>query len=354
MDGGRPEGQRPERYSDKRLADAFSVYVLFTEPVSFTNRDILAALREDFPELDWTDTLENGADTARFYDETYTAGDVLVTSLFPGGEGNLPGMIPLISMPGRCEIDWGHMCARNRLTFPGAEAAVARHRTYIQVMVHSVDGSLEARFDAARRASCLGAVFASLPVATAVYYPNGDTVVAPERWIEGAKTALKGEVPLLQWINLGVQPVPDGGDPVPVTVHTVGVAAFTGHEILLPLARIEPAQAAELVCGATVLYLQYGNAFNDGDTLGPEGDAALKLRIRHAPEGALGLQTDNWVLLHPRSTLAPREEELFGKRPGVPPPPGMDVRNFGDPDSLRDKLYALVAGPRRGRGAKRR
>ena len=77
--------------------------------------------------------------------------------------------------------------------------------------MHCVDRSLEARFDAARRATCVGAVFASLPVATAVYSPNGDTLVAPHKWIEGANTTLKGEVPFFQWVNLSVQPVPDGG-----------------------------------------------------------------------------------------------------------------------------------------------
>ncbi|PIE08778.1 MAG: hypothetical protein CSA74_00600 [Rhodobacterales bacterium] len=351
MDGGngsprRPEGP-PERYSDKRLAEGFSVYVLFTEPVSFSNRDILDALREDFPELAWSDMVAEGGITPGVLDGMHSTGEVLVTSLFPGGEENQPRMIPMLSTPGRCDIDWDHMCAKNRLTFPEAKAAVDRHRTYIHLMVNSVDDTLEARFDAARRATCIGAVFASLPVATAVYFPNGDTVVAPDKWVGAAKVALKGEVPFFQWINLGVEPVPDGQAPVPVTVQTIGVAAFTGHEMLLPLARIPPAEAAELVIGAAVLHLQYGNDFTDGDTLGPEDNPELKLRIRHAKEGLLGLQTDNWVFLHPKSVLAPREEELFGKRPGMPPPPGMDLRNFGDPDSLRNKLYALVAGPRR-------
>jgi len=354
MDGGGAKPQQPDRYSDKRLADSFSVYVLFSEPVSFTNRDILDALREDFPELSWSDAVAEEDVTPGPLDGTYTTGEVVVTSLFPGGDENQPRMISLLSMPGRYEIDWGHMCDKNRLTFPEAKAAVDRHRTYVQVIVYSVDSSLEARFDAARRATCVGAVFASLPVATAVYFPNGDTVVAPDKWIEGANTTLKGEVPFFQWVNLSVQPVPDGGAPVPVTAQTVGVAAFTGHEMLLPLARIAPAQAAELVLGAAILHLQYGNSFNDGDTLGPEGNEDLKLRIRHAREGTLGLETDNWVFLHPKSTLAPREEEVFCKRPGIPPPPGMDGRIFGDPDALRNKLYALVAGPWRGRRAKRR
>ena len=139
-----------------------------------------------------------------------------------------------------------------------------------------------------------------------------------------------------------------------MTAQTVGVAAFTGHEMLLSLARVPADEAARLVFAAAVLHLQYGNDFTDSDTLGPEDDKILKLRIRHAREGTLGLQTDNWVFLHPKSTLAPREEEVFGKRPGIPPPPGMDGRIFGDPNALRRNLYALVAGPWRGRRAKRR
>ena len=81
-------------------------------------------------------------------------------------------------------------------------------------------------------------------------------------------------------------------------------------------------------------------------------DRLLRHQRDIVPALRRGLQTDNWVFLHPGSVLAPREEELFGKRPGIPPPPGMRLRNFGDPNALRDKLYTLVAGPRR-RGRRR-
>lgn len=348
MDGSAGRPHKPERYSDKRLAESFSVYVLFSEPVSFTNQDILDALREDFPELSWSDAVAEGDVSPGVLDGTFTTGDVVVTSLFPGRKENQPSMIPLVSMPGACDIDWEPLFYKNRYTFPEARAAVERHRTYVHVMVQSVDSSLEARFDAARRATCVGAVFASLPVATAVYFPNGDTVIPPKTWIEAAHTANRGEPPVFQWITFGVEPVPDGQAPVPVTAHTIGVAAFTGHELMVPQARIEPGEALRWTYAATILHLQYGNEYIDGDTLGLEGDDSVKLRIRHAPEGTGG-ETDTWVFLHPTSPLAPREEELFGKRPGIPPPPDMDVTNYGNPDSLRDKLYALVAGPRRKR-----
>jgi len=101
MDGGGAKPQQPDRYSDKRLADSFSVYVLFSEPVSFTNRDILDALREDYPELSWSDAVAEGGVDPGILDGVHTTGEVVVTSLFPGGDENKPTMIPLVSLPGR-------------------------------------------------------------------------------------------------------------------------------------------------------------------------------------------------------------------------------------------------------------
>lgn len=44
-------------YSAKRLSDPFTVYILLNEPLQFRVSEILAALRQDYPGLSWSDTM---------------------------------------------------------------------------------------------------------------------------------------------------------------------------------------------------------------------------------------------------------------------------------------------------------
>lgn len=329
------EKDAPQRYSEKRLADSFTVYVLFSDELEFLPSEILEAVREDYPGLSWTDELG--------FNMPIKTGTVGLGAFFSDdSEESEPRIVHMNSMPGRCDVDWEPLFYKSRAIFPEAEDAVARHKTYLSITVGSVDSSLAARFDAARRATCLSSVFAKLPICTAVYFPSGDTVVKPENWVKAAETAMEAEVPIAEWITFGIEPVPDGKEPVPISVQTIGMAAFNGHEVLMPLVRAEPPEVVKWVFGATILLLEYGHEFKDSNTLGLEGETDPKIRIRHMSEGMMDVQTDVWALIHPNSTVD--EIAVFGERTGTPPPPGYDNSVRGDPNSLKNKLYSFVAG----------
>jgi hypothetical protein len=334
-------GDKAQRYSEKRLKDAFTAYVLFAEPLTFRPSEILAAVREDYPGLAWTDTLQ--------LDMPITVGQVGLGVLFPDAEaGNEPRMAHFSSFPGLLGVDLAHQVHASRLTFPDAAAAVARHRCYLSITVPSVDDSLAARFDAARRVTCLAAVFARLSTCVAVYFPTSDQIVRPADWVEAAAQAMRAELPIPTWVSIYVNAMPDGRAPdgrapAPVTVGTIGLAAFNGHEIAMPRARILPGDAAKWVFGAAKMLVERDHVFHDSDTLGME-EGGETLRIRHCPEGKADSQTDAWILLHPSSTLD--EMAFFGPHSRPPAPPGVDNRRKGDTDGLRKRLYAFVTGGR--------
>ena len=148
--------------------------------------------------------------------------------------------------------------------------------------------------------------------------------------------------------SLAHVPVPDGTDPVPVSAQSIGVAAFTGYELIMPVVPLPPGEVVQWVYAGTRMVLERGHEFRDSNTMGIEGDD-LKIRIRHVPEGKHGAQTDMWALLHPKSKVD--EIKMFGPRTGMPPPPGFNNEFRGDEDSLRKRLYALVAGGRRRRAS---
>lgn len=330
-----PATKQPERYSDKRLKDHFTAYVLLSEPLQFHTSEILAAVREDYPGLNWTDDL--GVDLS------FDTSKVSIGTFWSRAEAE-PRMMNLLSAPGPCDVDWGDLFHKARFLFPEAEQVVKRHRSWLSISVDSVDQSLAARFDAARRMTCMAAVFAKLPVCEAVYFPNGDTIVKPHKWVEAADSAMKASVPIEQWVTICVNPMPDGKDPMPVSVQTVGVAAFTGYEIFMPLARTHPGEAAKWVVGMAILALERGHVYRDSDTIGIEGESR-KIRIRHMPEGMEGAQTDMFVLLHPDSKID--EMKAFGPRSREPAPPGFDNSIRGDENALKNKLYSFFAGGRR-------
>ncbi|MGL5009497.1 MAG: hypothetical protein ACRC6I_06410 [Paracoccaceae bacterium] len=324
------------RYSDKRLADSFTAYVLLSEPLQFRTNEILEAVREDYPDLVWSDTL--GADTA-FDTGRFSLGVFFATK----SDVPEPGMTRLTSTPGRCEVDWADIVHKSRYTFPDGGAAVAAHRSCLSISLESVDKSYAARFDAARRLACLGAVFAKLPVCLGIYFPSADQLLKPADWVDAADTAMKAEFPALRWVTLAVNAMPDGKEPIPVTVNTSGLAAFTGSEICMPVTRIAPGKAAEWVYAAAVMVTQLGHKFVDGDTMGPE-DKPDRLRLRFVPEGKHGMQTDTWMLIHADCTLD--EFAMFGDRSRPPPPKGVDNSIRGDAGWLGKRLYAFVAGGR--------
>lgn len=316
-----------ERYSDQRVKEDFTCYVLLSEPLQADIAEILAALREDYPSLTWPDPVFPGArgpfDTR---DETSVVwGDDIRLSLIAGD--------------GRCSVAFDY---DKSLLFPGAQQAVAAHRSFLSISAGSASADLVDRFRAARLMTCFAALFAKLPICTAVYLSNSDGIVAPAQWVAAADKAVDDDVPIEQWISFPMtRYAADDDGPPPVTCNTIGMAAFNGREILVPQARVPANEVIMLALGAVWLQLVSGNTFADSNTFGVEDEPA-RARMRFLPEGSRA-QTDTWVLLDKSCRLD--EMALFGERTGQPPPEGHDNRIQPRPDHLKQ----LLRGGRPGR-----
>ncbi len=330
------------RYSDKRLSEDFSIYVLFSDHLQGGIKEVLDAVAEDYKGVDWS-SHQMGPD------QIDTRGVTLSTDfglLEDFGADAARGKTSFIGMPGRCQIDWDPVLQASRLINPDGRLAVERHTDHLQISVGSPKGdtSLAARFDAARRVTCIGAVLAKLPITLGVYFPNADLLVPPDQWVKAADTAMKGEIPVLQWMSIYTNFFEwDGPEPKPVTAGTIGLAAFNGHELLMPQARVTGPEAGKWMYGAVRMMLEAGHEFGDGNTMGVEGEGK-PIRIRHVKEGGLDgqAQTDTWVFFHETSLLD--DEKLLGERELAPPPPGFNNEVRGNWDTLKNQLYSFVAG----------
>lgn len=324
--------EAPPRYSDKRLADSFTAYILFSEPLQGSGAEVLEAAREDYPEIAWPETLL--ADC-----KIDTQGVSMVVD-FDGGADT--GAIYLLGSPGPLDVDLSEMIEKSAHV-TGRDAArriVTTHTDHLSIVVHGLpgDSSVAARFAAARKMACLTGVLAKLPTALGVYFPSADLILTPERWLRGVDLARKGELPLSEWLatvwSMGEDT--DGGELW--SASTIGLAAFTGHEINVPRAPVEPAVIGDITGAVARMLVEADHMFRDSDTVGGEDDP-LKWRIRHLPEASDGPQTDTWVLLHPEADVD--EEGVFGPRSLPPAPEGFDNSVMGDWDNLRTGLRGL-------------
>lgn len=315
-----------ERYSDQRVKEDFTCYVLLSEPLQADISEILAAMREDFPSLNWPAPVFPGA-AGPFDTQDGTSvvwGDDIKMSLIAGS--------------GRCNVAFDF---DKSPFFPEASQAVARHRSYLSISAGSDSTDLADRFRAARRMTCFAALFAKLPIATAVYLANSDGLISPAHWVKAADTALNDDFPFDQWISFPfTRYAADDDGPPPVTCNTIGMAAFNGHEILIPQARCAPNEAVSLAFGAAWLLLVSGNQFVDSNTFGIEDEPA-RARMRFLPEGPRA-QTDTWVMLDKSCRLD--EHALFGERTGQPPPEGYDNSVQPRPDYLKQLLRSGPQG----------
>lgn len=309
-----------ERYSDQRVREDFTCYVLLNEPLQADIAEILAALREDYPTLDWPDPAFPGP--AGPFDTDDGA------SVVWGDDVRLS----LIAGEGRCNVAFDY---DKSLLFPGARQAVAAHRSYLSISAGSAGTDLVDRFRAARRMTCFAALFARLPICTAVYFTSSDGIVAPAKWVAAAEKALADDFPIEEWISIPLTRfAADDDGPAPISCNTIGMAAFNGHEILVPQARVPAAEVVGLTLGAVWLQMVSGNTFQDSNTFGVE-DAPARARMRFLPEGPRA-QTDTWVLLDQSCRLD--EKVLFGARTGRPPPEGYDNTIKPRPGFLKQML----------------
>ncbi|MEO1292280.1 MAG: hypothetical protein AAFV62_05530 [Pseudomonadota bacterium] len=322
-------GAEPQRYSDQRMADDFTVYILLSETLQFDPAEIVAAFNEDFPGLAEISVSIGGENGGKHDGEggrgsLFDTGDVSIAMLQHGGARG-EERVTLISGPTRFDADLTAAYARAHL-FRDAKAVVDASASFLSVSVSGTKGAaanLASRYRQARLATCLSAVFAKLPICTAVYFPSGDVIARPEMWVKAAETAAQDQWPLGEWFSYEINLQADRPDGRPTfSCGLVGMAAFNGHEVALASAPVGPDVATQYVMGAAYLLLAGGSVFKDSDTIGLDG-SGLQLRIRLLPEGVQA-QTDTWILVHPESPLD--EAALFGAQTHPPAPPGVDAR----------------------------
>lgn len=289
------ENKQFASYSEERLNKDFQVTLLFSERLDFEWAEVIAAIEEDYPEMaGWQDSLGLGS---------AVAGDVSVGFL-PNELNPDLGSLNYISGPGRAGQPSEDVYAKAN-TFPGARDAYEKHTCYLDLALSSRGTDLASRFRAARALNCISAVFAKLPVCLAVWFPDADLILSPQQWADAAEEARKEEWPFSQWISFNIGGFQGENGQSFATISTIGMAAFNGTEVSVlgyPGDRLQ--EGALMARNTCWMLLNGGSRFNDGDTIGVEGDqTAIKIRLAREgtkPGGSdFPMQTDVWMLFHP-------------------------------------------------------
>jgi len=307
--------EKPDRFSEKRMQEAFSAVVLFNGPLQFRISDVFAAGEKEFPEL-----IRPHPDLASAMDDPLydTAAKIPMAPMMLADECSA-SVVNIFSLTGGRFPDAQDTAIRSAITFPEAQQAWDDHKSYLYISAGGPNADLVDRFRAAQLTSAVAALFASDPTCVGVLFPTGDVIVSPQEWQQAARIAAEGYWPLAQWISfrLSGQKLANG---VHFGCQSIGMAAFNGFESHFAMAPVEPAEAASYAYSVCHMLLDGGSAFMDSDTMGVE-NSDEQIRIRLLQEGAK-VQTDTWVLLHPQSPID--EKSVFGERSGQPPPPGTD------------------------------
>lgn len=275
-----------DRLSDSFKEAAFTCYVLLSEPLKATFDEVLDAADEDFPGMNWGYQAPDGNavfDTRKEMTLTDTT-----------------GTITLSCGPGRLEHDWTEEMYNSRLFFPRAADAIADHTDYVQISIRGRVGKTlrHQRLQLARQVICLSGVFANLPIATAVYVPSAEKLVRPALWVEATEPENADEVPILQWITVGIREYnDDDGAPLAVSAYTVGLAPFLGQEFVLPRIKCPGAEAEVVLSGIVSLAFEQEKPYEDGEEMGFSAwDKSF--RVRYCLEGTHDAPTDQIWYLH--------------------------------------------------------
>jgi len=307
--------------NDAAKGTLFDAYVILSEPLQFNTSEIEAALAEDYPGLDISapdpnSPLNADCDTAEF----------VTHPLLMTAKGADAHHASLIRLPGYGTWDAAQLAPRQHIAVPDIADRLARNRSYICVSAGSKNDSPAERFRAARRASCLAALFCKLPNAVAVYWEPGDHFLTPEDLVKAADQAMSDSYPMMQWVGMELGHDPSAGMS---RAMSMGLRHLGGFEISFAPAPVDLGHAASQVLTTATMLLELGHQFSDGDTLGFEGQAPEEsMRLRFVPQGTEGSLCDTWLLVHPHSPV--NADDLVGPTESKPAPPGQTEQNGSD------------------------
>lgn len=290
----------------------FSAYILLSEPLQFSTTEIEEALLEDYPGLDIK------AESDPVFPQNCDTDEFITAPILFGYHGADCGVVSLIRMPGYGTWDPAQLAPSQRLQFLDVGDVMASNASYICVTVGAIARGGTAQFRAARLCSCLAAIFAKLPIALAVYWESADHFLRPDDVVAMADKAMQDEYPIEQWI--GMRLVRPQDPPASLIMgSTVGLQNFKGAEVTFAHAPVDLNTVATTILTTTAMLTSLGHNFTDGDTVGSAGqDADEAIRIRRVAKGQLGAGCDQWLLIHPDSSVD--HVKLLGKLKGKPAP----------------------------------
>lgn len=329
-----PARTRIQRYSDVRQAEDFSVVVLFSSAFECTRREIVSVIAQSFPNL--------GIEELADLDRHLHVGKQDWTTCLRSNNAGTRLTSTLSSDAGAYPQDMSH-ALRNSYAFAGAKKAMS-HSSWIKITTPSDGIDHASRFRAAMTATCIAAEFSRLSNCLGVFVPGANQIVSPKRWVRAANQADRHEFPVDAWIALAFnQTEQDGGPRMLHSCSSIGLAAFSGHEVHLPWSDMEPEAAIRLVHTALWLQMVKKRTFGDGHTMGERANPK-RIRIRQAKEGTHGLQTDAWLLFDQTTVIS--EARLFGSQTSNEEPTPKPRASAGDRLDRLDRFLKNMFLPR--------
>ncbi|WP_298961210.1 DUF4261 domain-containing protein [uncultured Roseibium sp.] len=170
-------------------------------------------------------------------------------------------------------------------TWPGAKAAVEKHKAHVIVAVfQSEEGFAAARQSAINLTLLTAAVIKSHSVLS-IIWTTGNTISEPIMAFKALQQISEQKYPLDLWLQIyPYRPPTLPESQTMIGFVTEGLQPFIGREIQFEPGALSPQDTASRVLNISHYLLAQGPVLRDGETLGIS--ETEKIRIRHRPEGA--------------------------------------------------------------------
>lgn len=159
------------------------------------------------------------------------------------------------------------------LRWPEAKKKMKVHRTHLLVSLVGGDSSF------LERNVLLTKIIAGTTLAIpsiGVYWGHGDVVSEPVAFRDEAREASVDSPPVLLWVGIFPQRNPDNS----ISAITIGLEYFQCMDIEVMRSKQSLSKILATIVGAAYLQL-VGDTFENGDTVGMEGQPNQKIKTRH-------------------------------------------------------------------------